>query len=135
MYATLVPVRESNQTKGKDMYDDDECSHNYPCPLARIPVTSPRESRGWYHIGDVPVDAGCLTLIDPCYLLSSEPTGGTNADPYAEILDNFAQLDEYGYQSVAGCGIVFSTGYGDGSYPVFARFEDGRVMEVRVVME
>ena len=30
-------------------------------------------------------------------------------------------------------GICVSTGYGDGSYPVYARIKDGRVREVKVV--
>lgn len=93
------------------------------------------DGRGWKFIGTVPVDAGCLVLIDPCYLLSASPTGGSNVDPYDEILDGDALVND-AYQSVGNdSGIVFSTGYGDGAYPVFARFEGGRVMEVRVVMD
>lgn len=35
----------------------------------------------------------------------------------------------------AGLGVAFSSGYGDGVYPVYARYsEDGRVAEVKIVM-
>lgn len=34
----------------------------------------------------------------------------------------------------AGVGVVFRSGFGDGVYPVYAREEDGRVAEVRIVM-
>jgi len=33
-----------------------------------------------------------------------------------------------------GCGgVVSSTGFGDGGYPVFAKYEDGRVKELKIV--
>lgn len=33
-----------------------------------------------------------------------------------------------------GAGVVFSSGWGDGEYPVYARFQEGRIAEVRIVM-
>lgn len=30
-------------------------------------------------------------------------------------------------------GVVASTGYGDGVYPVYARYEDGRIKEIKIV--
>jgi hypothetical protein len=33
---------------------------------------------------------------------------------------------------VAGLGVAFSTGYGDGCYPVYAEYENGRVARVTV---
>ena len=33
-----------------------------------------------------------------------------------------------------GVGVVFSSGYGDGFYPVYARIENDRIAEIRVVM-
>lgn len=36
----------------------------------------------------------------------------------------------------AGAGVVFSSGYGDGIYPVYVRKnKDGRIVEVRILME
>ena len=32
----------------------------------------------------------------------------------------------------AGAGVVATSGYGDGVYPVYARYEDGRVAELRI---
>lgn len=109
------------------MYEIDESYYDYD----RIP-----NGRGWKLIGTVPVDAGCLVLIDPCYLKSDANTGGSNVDPYDEVLHSDDGLTENGYQSVGlKSGVVFSTGYGDGTYPVFARIEGGRVMEIRVIMD
>lgn len=107
------------------MYEIDESYYD------RLPI-----GPGWKLIGTLPVDAGCLVIIDPCYLLSASPTGGSNVDPYDEILDSGAGLIDDGYQSVGkDSGIVFNTGYGDGAYPMFARFDGGRVMEVRIIMD
>jgi len=33
-----------------------------------------------------------------------------------------------------GVGVVFSSGFGDGEYPVYAKFKNGRVSEVKIVL-
>lgn len=90
-------------------------------------------------IGHVAVDSGQLMICDPCYLDQYEGGEFTN-DPPKE--------GEWSYNSVCqmtcgdpcfgdiqnGLAVAFSSGYGDGFYPVYAEVEDGRVMEVRIIM-
>lgn len=48
--------------------------------------------------------------------------------------ENFGQLNYK--KGHAGAGVAFSSGYGDGIYPVFARRNsDGRIVEVRILMD
>ena len=94
-------------------------------------VTPDRNKDGTRLIGTIGVDAGCVTLIDPCYL---DPDG-TAAEPYAEVLRETAgrALDKNGFVEVAkGLALVVSTGYGDGEYPVYATFKDGRVESLTI---
>lgn len=58
-------------------------------------------------------------------------TGGA----FVDSLDNDDQplIHELAFEGGnPGRGVVVSTGYGDGSYPVEVRIEGGRVMELRV---
>jgi len=89
-------------------------------------------------IGRFAVDSGQAMVGDPCYLDSWKPwnqdsgvafdTYTSNAGEYgylgaceATIKRGYGELDE-------GSSVVFSTGYGDGLYPVYANInEDGRV--------
>lgn len=88
-------------------------------------------------IGEFSVDSGQAMVGDPCYL---EEWKNWNSEK-----DNFEdhknKVGEYGYlgacNATLGKGfgelgqntaVVFSTGYGDGLYPVYANItEDGRV--------
>lgn len=81
------------------------------------------------------VDSGQILLIDPCYVwkdpfnLGGEPTGG-DYDASARIT-----LSDKGYGPVAG-GVVTSTAYGDGSYPVYVEVNSqGRVQRAIIVFE
>ncbi len=78
-------------------------------------------------IGVVGVDSGTLLLGDPCYWLSDE-------DYNKELLQsNFDKSHQVNYDlGHAGKGVIVSSGYGDGCYPVFATIQDGRVKEVTV---
>ena len=94
-------------------------------------------------IGHFAVDSGQAMVGDPCYLDEWELWNDK-----AEQFDNYvnhkgkysylgacnATLNEgYGELGIANA-VVFSTGYGDGVYPVYAELnEDGRV--ARVVIE
>ena len=95
-------------------------------------------------IGTVGVDAGMLYLGDPCYVIDKE----LGRMPWGEFLDKLYATDAAGGNAMhwtvrapfpnpaAGdfpAGIVVTTGYGDGEYPVFAEInEEGRVMSVTV---
>jgi len=99
-------------------------------------------------IGVCGVDSGQLLVIDPCYI-DSEWKKGDNPEEdfgggtYAEcckktIEGKFGQLKfKRGHD---GLGCVFSTGFGDGLYPVYAYIKDfgewgKRVVKVEIIME
>lgn len=95
-------------------------------------------------IGTVGIDAGLLMLGDPCYVIDKE----LGKKPWGQFLDDmYATSPEGGnayHWTVRApmpnpaygdfpSGVVVTTGYGDGEYPVFAEFaEDGRVVSVTV---
>ena len=81
---------------------------------------------GWQRIGEVPVDSGRLVLVDPMnsnYVAEHE---GDSALTY-EVVSNDLGI---------AVALMFSTGLGDGTYPIWARFEEAagavRIAEVRV---
>jgi len=90
-------------------------------------------------IGKFGVDSGQAMVGDPCYLDS-----WNNWDDKAEPFDNYKnKTGEYSYLGACnatiekgygqlghGSAVVFSTGYGDGVYPVYAQIDDGRVVKV-----
>jgi Protein of unknown function (DUF4241) len=91
-------------------------------------------------IGDIGVDAGLCWVGDPCYILhKDEPPKaiGKSWDEFCDILyqdDQFPICKQFNYDlGHPGLGIVMSSGYGDGTYPVYAEFDDeGRVAKVWV---
>ena len=101
----------------------------------------------WEKVGIIGVDAGLCWIGDPCYIVPKK--GG-------ELSGTFANWDEFctqlGAQDVAqgartegvvswpfkaghkGLGVSVSSGYGDGTYPVYIkRGIDGRIAEAKVV--
>ncbi len=91
-------------------------------------------------IGEIGVDAGLCWIGDPCYILHHDPvpkTVGRDWDEFCDILHEDGQYPtckQFNYDlGHPGLGVVVSTGYGDGVYPVYAEFnEDGRVAKVCV---
>ena len=93
-------------------------------------------------IGQFGVDSGQAMIGDPCYLdrwkhWGSEKESGIPFDEYKN------KAGEYGYLGAANAtlgrgfgtlgyadAVVFSTGYGDGLYPVYAMIDDGVVTKV-----
>ena len=82
-------------------------------------------------IGYCGVDSGQILLIDPCYVWSDdfipggEPTGG-DYDAACRIT-----LSDQKAGEVAG-GVVTSTTWGDGLYPVTAKFDGKRIVSVTI---
>ena len=104
-------------------------------------------TKGYRVIGHVGVDAGMLIMGDPCYLIDSD----LGKMPWADFLAKYTPLENangdalhvwrvpYPEQTPAGKqpdrlsrAVVVGSGYGDGLYPVTARFREGRVMELRI---
>lgn len=92
------------------------------------------------HIGEIGVDAGLCWIGDPCYILHKDQPPkaiGTSWDQFCDILDEDRQYPtckQFAYDlGHPGLGVVVSTGYGDGVYPVCAEFNDeGRIARVWV---
>lgn len=89
-------------------------------------------------IGVIGVDAGICWIGDPCYILHTEPPKaiGKSWPEFCSLFhsDDYPTAKQFNYDlGHAGLGVVVSTGYGDGCYPVFAEFnEEGRVAKVWV---
>lgn len=105
----------------------------------------------WEEVGEVWVDSGSIMVGDPCY------THGQDASHAVEDWDDFlartwpkvfgkkgeidhtAKMDDVTYAlSEKGIGVVVSSGFGDGVYPVFVKYSNEgqwgkRVAEVKVV--
>ncbi len=99
-------------------------------------------------IGLVGVDSGQLLLTDPCYLSDFVSDGYTGTPTEA----NSNGLFPYSYSGACaatlgtrmagglafrlgheGAGVAFSTGWGDGLYPVYVTYSDeGRIASVEV---
>jgi len=84
-------------------------------------------------LGHCGVDSGQILLIDPCYVWDDnfdylkEPTG----KPYDTACR--ITLDKH-YGEVEG-GVVTSTLWGDGRYPVYGHVIDGRVDSVTIYFD
>jgi hypothetical protein len=86
-------------------------------------------------VGHVGVDSGQVWIGDPCYVMDDEfsmdgePTGG-DYDACCRVTLSNPGAGE------AASGVVSSTTYGDGAYPVYVTFgADGRPTELRIVLD
>lgn len=97
-------------------------------------------------IGYVGVDSGQLLVCDPCYIGSEweDENFDDRENPKANFSYNSCcqatlskeragqLLFKRGHE---GVGVAFSSGYGDGYYPVFAeKNKDGRIVKVTIEM-
>jgi hypothetical protein len=92
-------------------------------------------------VGNIGIDSGQAMIGDPCYLEEWETNEG-------EDWNLEGKENHYSYQGASattikdtagelglGTAVVFSTGYGDGYYPVYVQYnEDGRAMMAIVDM-
>ena len=88
----------------------------------------------WVLIGHVGVDAGLLTIGDPCYFSGID----YDNDILPTVLGGYNRNESHWNIDYSGGMIVFSTTWGDGVYPVYAKFNAGsnrRPTEVKVVMD
>lgn len=91
------------------------------------------------YIGSFSVDSGQAIVGDPCYL--DEWENWNKDEPFDNHIEKKGQ---YGYLGACGLtlaqgygtlgtgnAVAFTTGYGDGVYPVYAEFNDeGRVAKI-----
>ena len=109
----------------------------------------------WKKIGAVGIDSGNLLLVDPAYLQKPKdipkydalvglktskrviPTSKVRKTPKEWTPRMRSDTAQVLYPTGRkGAGVITSTGFGDGMYPVFAKFGTGdwsdRITEVRV---
>ena len=87
------------------------------------------------YAGSFAVDSGQAIVGDPCYLDKWEPWADGTPFEHAENAGNYGYLGACGVTLKDGFGqlgsadaVAFSTGYGDGLYPVYVKLnDDGRV--------
>ena len=97
------------------------------------------------YIGSFSVDSGQAMVGDPCYLDEWQPWNSEehNFDEHQTKAGEYGYLGACGVTLKEGYGelgmgsaVVFTTGYGDGVYPVYAEFnDDGRIVKVSIVFE
>ena len=102
-------------------------------------------------IGHIGIDSGQVIICDPCYLKEFTDHEFHNAGDKEEKVDEFSYNGccnatltkgagplgvKYNNEIREGWGIASSTGYGDGSYPVYAyRNHEGRIMKLVVLFK
>lgn len=94
-------------------YNDpiDECGNQTPNQLI--------ESGRWTYLPSEEDKDDSFSYNGACKVTSREPKGGTLIFP----------------EGFEGAGVAFSSGYGDGTYPVYAHYNDeGRIMKVTINM-
>jgi len=83
-------------------------------------------------IGHCGVDSGQILLIDPCYVYKDDFTGGDT--PTGGDYDECCRITLSEGAGQTQLGVVTSSGYGDGVYPVYAQKDgNGRVKQVTIV--
>jgi hypothetical protein len=90
----------------------------------------------WQEIGKVGVDAGLMWVGDPCYCVTPDANSHP-AQTWEEFCDILQEKDFYdnNYLEMKS-GVVVSSGYGDGCYPVFVKKDkEGRVIGVMVLFD
>jgi len=89
-------------------------------------------------LGYCGVDSGQLIVVDPCYLREWKDgeAGANDGNSYAtacEITCNDEMGGEILVSGIGGSGVVFTSGWGDGSYPVYATYgKDGRISKIEI---
>lgn len=89
-------------------------------------------------VGSVAIDSGHLLLVDPCYLDDWEKRrsfrykavqAATLRPPW------FGELRVVGKKAPECTAVAVGTPDGDGCYPVFAEYTDGRLVGISVRLE
>jgi hypothetical protein len=98
---------------------------------------------GLTYAGSFAVDSGQAMVGDPCYLDGWEPWANGTPFDHEENAGKYSYLGACGVTLKEGYGelgsasaVAFSTGYGDGLYPVYVQLnDDGRVSKVVIDFE
>lgn len=95
-------------------------------------------------IGHVGVDSGQLMVCDPCYIKADDwadesfaPANAVNGKypfNYNGACGATLSDESAGELGTFGTGVAFASGWGDGNYPVYATYIDGRIARVEIVL-
>ena len=105
------------------------------------------EREGWVKIGYFGVDSGQVLITDPCYVKAF--IGDDKEDFDENKIREMQESGKYEYSYNGACartlgkgnageiglgedGVVAETGYGDGSYSVYANYKNGRIKELKI---
>lgn len=95
----------------------------------------------WERVGVVGVDAGLVLVGDPCYFSTPDATEhlAETWDKFCDLIFKDSKFNKDGHKQLnyksghPGVGVVVSSGYGDGTYPVFIKKNaEGRVVRLMV---
>lgn len=82
-------------------------------------------------VGTIGVDAGLCWIGDPCYIFDNVDTIPNELKDWSEFCNSLhfdtpgPTMKSFNYKmGHEGLGVCVSTGYGDGSYPVYATISD-----------
>jgi hypothetical protein len=113
--------------------------------LSRNRISNRGIGMAWELIGHCSVDSGQIMLCDPCYIEShwkhEDFNGvvkkGLSTLPFSYDGACNATLGDKSYGELDnGLGVALTSGFGDGSYPVYAkRSKDGYIVEARIVFD
>lgn len=89
-------------------------------------------------LGYCGVDSGQLIVVDPCYLKEWKDGEYNKSDNHyglaCDATLSEAQGGEVLVAGIAGTGVAFSSGWGDGCYPVYAHYNsDGRIGKIEIL--
>jgi len=85
-------------------------------------------------IGHVGVDSGQLMVVDPCYVFK-QMTQSEADELYKDACNATKPHGMVLCSGIQGEAAAFSSGYGDGVYPVYAyKNEEGRIIRVEILM-
>lgn len=87
-------------------------------------------------VGHIGVDAGLCWIGDPCYVIAKDCSNVFNSwkEFCEQIEGDYPTMKSFNYAAGhEGLGVCVSTGYGDGTYPVYiTRNREGRIASVTV---
>lgn len=95
----------------------------------------------WELVGHFGVDAGICWIGDPCYIIHTDDQPkaiGKNWREFCDILgESYPIKKSFRYDmGHEGLGVCVSTGWGDGTYPVYALInEHNRISQVLIDFE
>lgn len=86
-------------------------------------------------IGVVGVDSGSLIILDPGNIEDNFKKWDEGlCDEVINLTDNENQAGQMNYKKGhAGLAVVFISGMGDGLYPVYAHYQNGRITKIEIV--